>query len=1248
MSKKDRACLLIENLPDGFAYHQIITDSSGKPEDYIFLDVNPAFEQMTGLSRVQVVGKKATELHPGIENYSIDWIGTFGKVALTRESIHFEHYFDVSDRWYEITTCSDEPGYFAVFFRDITEVKEAEQKLTIFKASLESSKDAVGMSTPQGRHYYQNKAFGELFGTVGESPPETLFVNKKTGEEVFRTIMSGKEWEGEVKMYAKDGQVLDIHLQAFPNKDDNGNITELLGIHTDITKRKREKDELRKSEEKYRLLSENASDIIWTTDLDLNYTYISPSAEHISGYTVEEIMSLSVHDILTPSSLEQVLQVIQNELEQESSKKANPNKTRTVELEQYRKDGSTVWVEVNASFLFDQDGLPYGLLGITRDISDRKKVEESLKASEVRYRLLVENIGDIVFSVTDQGVFTYISPNCEAILGYKATEFVGKSFVEFTHPDDISIIYSKLQEVIEKYKESSGKFTEQVTAEYRARHKSGQWRWVSAKSTMLKAISSGYEMVSVARDITEQKENEIAVLESEAKHRRLFETMTQGIIYQAADETIISVNPAGERLLGLTKDQMQGKTSMDPFWQMIEEDGTVVPGTEHPTMIALRTGKKVGPVTRGIFHPDKRDYVWLNIMAIPLFQPGETEPFQVYATFEDITERKQAESNLKKILNEHETIFQGTQDAMFLIKVIDSNTFQYIRNNQTHAKLTGITVELIETKTPQELVGDELGDKIAANYRRCVSASMPIFYEETLNLNGVSRIWHTTLTPIFYENKIPYIVGSSQDVTDRKKAEQDLKESELRWNFALEGAGDGVWDWNAQSNEVFYSQQWKKMLGYEEHEIGSSLEEWEKRIHPEDKSLCYDNLNKHFSGETSVYQCEHRILCKDGTYKWILDRGKVIQWTEEGKPLRVIGTHSDITERKQAEEKIRYMSFHDSLTGLYNRYYLEEEMKRLDTQRQLPISIIMTDVNGLKLVNDTYGHSTGDQMLIQAAQILKRFCREDDIIARWGGDEFVILLPRTKKDKAWEICKRINNECCKDYVKGVPVSMATGVSSKDHIEKDLARVLREAEDHMYRHKLTESRSVRSAVLNSLLKTLGEKSYETEAHTRRMQEVALKIGEKIDLPDSELSRLNLLITLHDIGKINIPGEVLTKKGPLTKDEWKVIEKHPETGSRIARATDEFGHVAEDILAHHECWDGTGYPQGLKREEIPLLARITAVADAYEVMTNGRPYKKAMSPKEVAAELSRCAGTQFDPKLVDVILSVLEEQAAVIKK
>jgi diguanylate cyclase (GGDEF)-like protein/PAS domain S-box-containing protein len=493
--------------------------------------------------------------------------------------------------------------------------------------------------------------------------------------------------------------------------------------------------------------------------------------------------------------------------------------------------------------------------------------------------------------------------------------------------------------------------------------------------------------------------------------------------------------------------------------------------------------------------------------------------------------------------------------------------------------------------------------------------------------------------PITIDGKLAGSFGIYSDISPRKRIEADLQNQRERLQNIIEGSNVGTWEWNLQSGATVYNEIWAQIVGYSLEELSPlSVKTWETLLQPDDLKKSDELIKRHIDGELPIYECECRMKHKDGHWVWVHDRGRIVTYNTDGTPLMMFGTLTDITERKQAEAHILYMSLHDSLTGLYNRAYLDEEMRRLDTARQMPISIIMADLNGLKLVNDTYGHYAGDEILKYASEILKKSCRREDIIARWGGDEFVILLPQTTIDEAFKLVKRLEANCSSARVINVPVSMALGVASKTAACVPLAETLREAENNMYKQKLTESRSTKNSVLKALLKTLEAKSYETEIHTRRMQALARKIGDKLNLPDAELNRLNLLITLHDIGKINISEDILIKQGSLTEEEWDTIRKHPEIGFRIARATEEFAHVANEILAHHENWNGSGYPQGLKGKQIPLLARITAIADSYEVMTYGRPYKKAMSAEEVNAEFKRCSGSQFDPGLVEIFLTI----------
>ncbi|MDH8678764.1 diguanylate cyclase [Fusibacter bizertensis] len=360
---------------------------------------------------------------------------------------------------------------------------------------------------------------------------------------------------------------------------------------------------------------------------------------------------------------------------------------------------------------------------------------------------------------------------------------------------------------------------------------------------------------------------------------------------------------------------------------------------------------------------------------------------------------------------------------------------------------------------------------------------------------------------------------------------------------------------------------------------------------------------------------------------------------ESGEVIGAVVTCKDITKRKNAEVQTQYISFHDHLTGLYNRYWYEEEIRNFEFRQQVPLSIIMADLNGLKLLNDTFGHAVGDRFLMYAAEVFKQVCRAEDLVVRWGGDEFVILMPRTTYDEATKIAEEITSSSARFLCEGVPVSMAIGVACKVSHNEEIDNILKLAEEKMYRQKLTEGRSAKIAILNALNKTMQVKSSEPESHTKNMQEIAKKMGLHMGLSEDDLARLELVVKLHDIGKINIPAEILKKENALSLEEWEIIKKHSEIGYRIAQATEDFSHVAHEILSHHERWDGKGYPQNLKGESIPFLSRITTIADAYEVMLNGSPYKAPMSKEETIKEIKRCSGTQFDPEIVTVFLQVV---------
>lgn len=300
------------------------------------------------------------------------------------------------------------------------------------------------------------------------------------------------------------------------------------------------------------------------------------------------------------------------------------------------------------------------------------------------------------------------------------------------------------------------------------------------------------------------------------------------------------------------------------------------------------------------------------------------------------------------------------------------------------------------------------------------------------------------------------LVRSEQEA---RAAYDKLQESEQRWQFALEGARNGVWDWDLKTNEVFFSHQWKKMLGYEDYEIAAKLEEWDKRVHPDDKARTYADIEKHLSGNSPYYENEHRALCKDGSYKWILDRGMIVSRDSDGKPLRMIGTHTDITDRKQYEDTIREISLKDELTGLRNRrgfMVLAEAEFLLARRLKRRLALFYADLDDMKHINDTYGHAEGDNALRDVSELLKKTFRDSDIIARLSGDEFAVLALEPSPDRPEHIIQRLesniiehNRSAGRRYILALSIGM---VSMAPGSEMSMETLLSQADANMYRVK----------------------------------------------------------------------------------------------------------------------------------------------------------------------------------------------------
>jgi diguanylate cyclase (GGDEF)-like protein/PAS domain S-box-containing protein len=965
---------------------------------------------------------------------------------------------------------------------------------------------------------------------------------------------------------------------------------------------------LAKSEEMYRLIAENTSDAITLHKFNLkaSFTYISPSGKDICGYELEELLGKSPFDFIHPDDKKKLFPILKNYVTAKIKKLLTGKEFPTTMRLEFRfknKEGNWRYFQSTGNILGNQ------LLFITRDITDQKKAEEALHIRQQEFASLFKSSPEALVYTDEKSNILDINPRFTELFGYTLDEIKGRNI------DDGMI---QTPEKVEEAKRLTNKALKGAFY-YETIRKKKDGTLFSVAISGSPVIIDGRFKGSIAsyRDITERQKMMDDLKDSEEKYRTLFDNMP-GVYYRTDKKgNLIMINPEGAKLFGCNSpEDILGKNISQHFYFAPEERKKYLEELE----------KNKGNLKDYKITLKKKDGSPLVISDTShYYYDKEGNITGVEGIFVDITERKKTEEALHKSQKEFASLFKSNPEALVYLDekgtILDANT--------RFCKLFDYSLKEIKSRN----IDDGMihpSDKIEEGKKLSVKGLEGYLNYETIRKKKDGTLFSVSIsaTPLVIDGQAKGEIGIYIDITERK---QNEKLQQVLYNLS-----------KAANSPISLNQLYKTI----HQELGNIIDTtnfyialvdenkdelyFPYYIDEKDEKMPILKFSITNTLTTYVIRTGKSLLNNNEQYEEMINQGI----------LTPMGSTTDESIWLGVPLKIKSRTIGAMVVQSYTNpnLYTEKDTVLLEFVSSQVATIL--DVNGLKVINDTFGHSEGDRLLKHLSQVLTSVSRQGDILARIGGDEFAILLPSTTSEEAHSFCDRIKQACQKDKIKPIylRLNISLGHTTQEGEYKDTNTLLKEADKKMYQDKLFNGKSREKHFLEAFRIILAERDPHTHLHAQRLQDLALSLGKKVGLSEYQLGNLKLLALLHDIGKIGIPDSILFKTYVLTPSEWKKMREHSRIGYRMAKNIPDFAPIAQEILYHHEYWDGTGYPDGLKGEKIPLLSRIISIVDAYDVMQSRRPYKGPISKTEALKEIKRCAGTQFDPQLVEMFLKI----------
>lgn len=898
-----------------------------------------------------------------------------------------------------------------------------------------------------------------------------------------------------------------------------------------------------------------------------------------------------------------------------------------VDLRGIKKDGETIYIKVEADVTANDEGLAETIYGIVIDATETHNRIQELEASKKRLDL-AERMSHTGHWQRDLITNTYIfSDELYRIFGIdEGVRLITHELLhEKFHPDD--------RRRISDFTEKKLKAGEDYSFEARILKDDASITYIEAYVQVV-CDSSGSPVIAngIMRDVTELKEHERKLEQGEFQLKRAEEIAGAGNWIMDLETGSYICSDNFYKICGLEPDSTEANfetimsathpEDLERINSIIEESMKTGSDYEFENRLIMPDGSIKFVRSKGTYIKNK-----------------EGRPIKSVGTLLDITEYKKTEERLVesrlKLEKAEEIARVGHWERDFkaaksywsdeIYRILGYEPQSFKASEKAYERL----IHPDDIEEYKKIVLSARKDKSPLIVEiRIVRKSNDICF---IRIRG---------NVVLEKGEIVKAFGTIEDITDEKLREYELVEKNRMLDEAEAVAHVGHFINDYVKGTRYWSDEMYRILGYEPQSEIEKSTLYKKLMEPDEFKRTVDEMNKAIIMKKSTHEANFAINDAVGNKKYLRHLYRFRY--ENGEHTASFGVVQDMTELKSHYEDMEYMNYHDALTDLYNRRYFDEIFEEMNTGENYPLSVIVADINGLKMINDTMGHATGDRLIMKAARIMKSVCEEGDILARLGGDDFILLMPGTIKSQA-EIVMNTLHELVAEAEAEMPISISMGLAVKMNQETSKEDFIKEAEDNMYTSKLYEKTSKRGDLLRLIMDTLYERSAREEKHSERVSQYCGEMARALKMPKHKVNELTSLGLLHDIGKIAVKDSVLNKPDKLDEEEWQEIKKHSETGYRILSQSPGMIQASRYVLAHHERWDGKGYPQGLKSYEIPTQARIISICDAFDAMRSKRPYRDPISMEEAVSEIKKGAGTQFDPELAKVfVVQVLGEK------